>query len=530
MGQFDYTPDPNGPILTPGPGLDAIFSQSPQQAPSPAPLPSFAAPISQSPQQKLLQLGSLIAAIIGGPHSGLAGLPTGVLHGQQIAQQEADRQAALQSQMQQRQESQRQAQQRIDEQKAIVRGRALQSVSNTVGGFDNKDEYDKFVEQAGQTMLLNGHRDLGPNQLRVAYPFVAPTSEKRAKKVLDAWFKNPANAEAIKKDPSLASKAVVQFDANGDGIPENVPLTKLGEIAGSPFAMGPNGQPVTLGPDLTGDKFHVALNNEIAKFTATNKRQPTSADMDALITEAGKVGKDPELTDLLKESAMTRNALLKMQQGMMPTKEDAAAIADDIVTHKLAPSQINLIVQSRGGMGSGFKTMIEREVRRMDPAYNWQEGESNYQLVKSPTFQQTVRYMDGVRESLPRLQQTANALANGNVRFVNGLRNMTGNQLNDPTLKAFRTDVLLVADEIAKILQGGGTGSGTSDAKLKQASSVIDASDSPAAIAASLKEVKFLMDNRRKSLTRGTYLENQAGAADATSDPAATGRAKLKNR
>jgi hypothetical protein len=74
-------------------------------------------------------------------------------------------------------------------------------------------------------------------------------------------------------------------------------------------------------------------------------------------------------------------------------------------------------------------------------------------------------------------------------------------------------DALLVGDEIAKILQGGGTGSGVSDAKLKQASDLISTSDSVPAVAAAIKEVQFLIGNRRQSLTRGTYMERPSTPA-----------------
>jgi hypothetical protein len=114
----------------------------------------------------------------------------------------------------------------------------------------------------------------------------------------------------------------------------------------------------------------------------------------------------------------------------------------------------------------------------------------------------------------------AQELGNSKVRLVNGLANMGRDQLNDPALAKFQTDALLVADEIAKILQGGGTGSGTSDAKLQQAAQIIRTSDSPQNIAAKMAEVQQLISLRRKSLTHGTYMENageptaQGGASD----------------
>jgi len=102
----------------------------------------------------------------------------------------------------------------------------------------------------------------------------------------------------------------------------------------------------------------------------------------------------------------------------------------------------------------------------------------------------------------------AKKLDNGKVRSINALVSAGKNQFNDIDLKRFQTDATLVADEIAKILQGGGTGAGTSDAKLQQAGNILKTSDSPAAIAAALGDVQQLIGFRRKALTRGTYLEN----------------------
>jgi hypothetical protein len=95
-------------------------------------------------------------------------------------------------------------------------------------------------------------------------------------------------------------------------------------------------------------------------------------------------------------------------------------------------------------------------------------------------------------------------------------------------LKKFETDRTLVADEIAKILQGGGSGNGTSDMKLKQAGEILKSSDSPAAIAAALGDVQQLIGYRRKALTRGTYLDkpeaSSGGNAGGSSLPKGNGQ------
>jgi ribosomal protein L17 len=214
---------------------------------------------------------------------------------------------------------------------------------------------------------------------------------------------------------------------------------------------------------------------------------------------------DPTMRALAIAQKNLATTLARAQLDQMPTAEDAANIADDIQNHRLAPDQIS-ILRGRGNGQLGL--MIERAMKKQNPQFNWEQAASEYQLARSPGFQNTVRYMDSVQESIPLVIQRAQALANGNVRSINALLNAGRNQFNNIDVKKFQTDALLVADELGKILQGGGSGAGTSDAKLKQASEILSTSDSPEAIAAALGDVNTLIGFRRQALTKGTYLEN----------------------
>ncbi len=215
---------------------------------------------------------------------------------------------------------------------------------------------------------------------------------------------------------------------------------------------------------------------------------------------------DPEAAAAAASSRNLSDALKQMQLSQMPTPEQAKQVASDMVSHRIAPEQLASMF---GASGQNFKRMVYTEAKKLDPAFDFEQAAAEYGLVKSPQFQNTIRYMDSVQSSIPLVIKRANELGNSKVRFVNGLANLGRDQINDPKLKKFQTDALLVADEIAKILQGGGTGNGTSDAKLNQAAQIIKASDSPQAIAAGLADVQELMSYRRKSLTHGTYMENQ---------------------
>lgn len=200
------------------------------------------------------------------------------------------------------------------------------------------------------------------------------------------------------------------------------------------------------------------------------------------------------------------------QGGASPALSPEAADAQDILNHRLSPSQWISQIGGRGMQKTARVDRVKAEIRKVDPAFNMEDAEASYQLTRSAGFQNTVRYMDSVQNSIPQLQQSADTLANGNVKSINALVNAGKNQFNSVDLKRFQADKLLVGDEIAKILQGGGTGSGTSDAKLKQAQDLLSTNDSPEAISTALKEVTKLIGYRRDSLTRGTPLAGQSQA------------------
>jgi hypothetical protein len=224
--------------------------------------------------------------------------------------------------------------------------------------------------------------------------------------------------------------------------------------------------------------------------------------------------KDPDMRAAALAQIDLANTLRRIQLGQQPTDEDATRIAQQIQNHQLAPSQLSEI---RGRGNGSLGLMIER---KMPKDFNWQEADSEYQLAKSPGYQQQVKNMDYAGSSMDNVIRSAEALANGKVRSINALINAGKDQVNNVNLAKFNTDRLEVADAIAKILQGGGSGSGTSDMKLKQAQDLIRSTDDPAVVRATLGEMKGLIQNRRNTLTKGTFMENTAPAATSSTGAA----------
>lgn len=69
-----------------------------------------------------------------------------------------------------------------------------------------------------------------------------------------------------------------------------------------------------------------------------------------------------------------------------------------------------------------------------------------------------------------------------------------------PDIAAYRAALLEVSDQVAKILQGGGTGSGTSDTKLKDAQALLDKDFNPSQIKATAETLRQLLANRKQEV------------------------------
>lgn len=217
---------------------------------------------------------------------------------------------------------------------------------------------------------------------------------------------------------------------------------------------------------------------------------------------------DPDVRAAMLAQRNLATVLEQTRINQMPTPEQIKDAADDLVAHRIAPSQVRTMAGSMGALGAAFTREVYHQAKLVQPEFNSEQSEAEYNLTKSPQFQNTVRNMDSITDSLAQLQHNADALGNGSIRSINELVNHGKDQFNNVNLKKFQTDKTLLSEEIGRLLAGGGTGSGTSDKKLEMAGSLLKDSDDPKAIASSISEVKQLLGNRRGTLTHGTYLEN----------------------
>jgi len=431
-----------------------------------------------------------------------------------------------------------------EEQQQLATSRELQSKTQLMRG-EATAQQDITMELRRRVLSTPGLTVAAPAGLEVlGYPQGSPIPKGELPGLIEAYQKirngdqftlKPGESRLSQGSilPGAAQPQAPQYAPNefqdlqqaGGGAPAAAPAPAApGSSAGSsaPRVIASGGPPVP-----TGEFGTVYL----PKFAASLGKKPADLDISEVekaLSQFKQANADPEIREATLASKASANAtrdlantMKQIQLGQMPTQEDAARMAEQIRNHELAPSQLSEI---RGRGNGSLGTMIEREIHKTDPHFNWAQADADYNYSKSPGLQNTVRLMDSALNSIPRMQDAANKLAQGNVRSINSLVKLGKNQFNSVDLKRFQTDATLVGDEIGKIIQGGGTGSGVSDAKLTQAQNLLKDTDSPKAIATALEEVQAIIGYRRQAVTRGTYLENRTAPAEgAATAPAAAG-------
>src|SRR6185369_10289424 len=235
---------------------DALFGPAPVAPTMPPAIPQAPGLSSFLPKpnlaDKIAPIAAIAASLLLGAKKGGAGLATGFAQGQQREQQnqwqhaslleaDAQRQQAMAQQQADRQFQFQRQQQQMEQQNEARRMAALQAVKTRVAAIKDPKQYDQEIDSYAQLFQQAGFRGMTPNQLRVVAPFVAPSAKVIASDAVGAWLKNPANVALMKKDPTAVSKVTLRIDTNGDGIAENVPLLRAGELGGVQFATDDQG-------------------------------------------------------------------------------------------------------------------------------------------------------------------------------------------------------------------------------------------------------------------------------------------------
>lgn len=391
---FAPAPDPTGGIsLAPQGPLSALdlgvsaplaqiagpAPQLPQPAPPPM-LPTAHPPI--DPKQQLLAIAALGAMLSGGPRSGItSGFGQGVVNLQEQQRQEADRKQKLAEQDAQKQQALLAEQQRAEASRLAQRQQALQNalgqIHTRVTAIPDKPTYDQEISGYAKMLQASGYR-LDENWLRSAVPYVAPTAEKLAGTALDAFLKNPANQTLLTQHPDQLSKVMLTLDVDGDGIPEQVQLLRVAQIAKKPFAVDGSGQLITYpkgttletkadadgiyadllkqaqieGKDINSPRVTMALRTQAMTLAAQAKPKDTTGATNSRLDKSYQFNS----TQLEKERTPIAQRMEKISSALEDLGQQTPA-ADALV----APQILSV---AAGGAGSGLR-MNEAEISRI---------------------------------------------------------------------------------------------------------------------------------------------------------------------
>lgn len=214
--------------------------------------------------------------------------------------------------------------------------------------------------------------------------------------------------------------------------------------------------------------------------------------------------KDPRyIRDQQRKDVLLQSSIAKLQSASLTlTPTEVSTWADQVAQD---PTLL-----SRFGYGSSpnkeavLSAVAEGIASGKYP--NLSSNKIDLKYAENTTTQNTLKYLGSLvgtadkPGNLDELVRVSNNIDRTTFPPINSVEFWALKNSGDPNVAAYAATITEVADQVAKILQGGGTGSGTSDAKLKQAQDLFNKNYTKSQIIAVAHELHTLLQNRRDSL------------------------------
>jgi hypothetical protein len=154
---------------------------------------------------------------------------------------------------------------------------------------------------------------------------------------------------------------------------------------------------------------------------------------------------------------------------------------------------------------------------KLDPSYDPAKSEIQYQYSKNQATQATMTNINSLvgygdtKGSMDELIAQSGRIKRTKFPPVNSAEMASIIAGGNSEAAAYGAVALDVSDQIAKILQGGGTGNASSDMKLRQAQASLNKSFNPQQLATTIRETKVLLGNRQAAMLKegGPFLKAQ---------------------
>lgn len=199
------------------------------------------------------------------------------------------------------------------------------------------------------------------------------------------------------------------------------------------------------------------------------------------------------------------------------TGDTVLSIAQDLVNGLISPDQLSKRSSGVGSLNDIFTAAKKYSMDTYGKSFDFAEASRNYKYATNIQTQNTLNYLgsliggQGGTGNLDELKNLSDTITRTRFPALNDSAAWVRLAAGDPAIASYQATVTEVADQVAKILQGGGTGSGTSDAKLAQAAALFQTGFSKSQIDGVIGAIKPLLTNRAKSIIgNNPYLSSYA--------------------
>lgn len=238
-------------------------------------------------------------------------------------------------------------------------------------------------------------------------------------------------------------------------------------------------------------------------------------------------------TDYSSLSPTVQNTL--KTNGFTGYNSDTQNLASQLVGGQIAPGELSKRTTGNSSYNDVLVAADKYSLATTGQHFNIAKADTQYKFANNKATQDTLNYLG----SLVGTDNGSGTLAGGNLDqlislsdkritpndplssvhggqnqqgfpALNDVRQWTKLQSGNPDIAAYYSTLLEVSDQVAKVLQGGGS-SGTSDAKLKQAQDLFQKGFTPDQVKAVAGSLKGLLANRATSMVKDNpYLSDYA--------------------
>lgn len=236
---------------------------------------------------------------------------------------------------------------------------------------------------------------------------------------------------------------------------------------------------------------------------------------------AAKYDNDTAVAKANLMAAQAQAALAKTAvnaQAAAEMKQNVQNAGIDLVERNNDPSLLNKRAKDYDAKLAAARAY---SLEKYGKVYDIDKAVSDYKFATNTGTQNRMKYFNALTGSdnqggmLTRLAQQSDALKRTQLPALNDAAAWAREAAGDSQIATYRLDLKETMDMLANALQGG-TGSGSTNAKMEQALSMVKEDFNPKTLRATVDEVRFALANRKKEVIGDNgYLQKWYGAQGA---------------